>query len=96
LAEDDWGRWAVPPFNLYLAFALQLRKSTENFSQGSRLAANCHVPTAEPLGPMGQVGSAARGGGCEISHIYRGTRAQARCTLNPRTWQETILLPIMS
>jgi hypothetical protein len=40
LAEGlyDWGRWAVPPFfNYTLAFALQLRKSTENLSQGNRL-----------------------------------------------------------
>jgi hypothetical protein len=37
LAEGlhDWGMRAVP-----LAFALQLRKSTENLSQGSRLVLN--------------------------------------------------------
>jgi hypothetical protein len=33
----DWGRRAVPLFNYTLAFALQLRKSTENLSQGSRV-----------------------------------------------------------
>jgi hypothetical protein len=38
-AEDlhDWGRRAVPLLNYTLAFALQLRKSTENLSQGSRV-----------------------------------------------------------
>jgi hypothetical protein len=40
LAEGlhDWGMRAVPLFSYTLAFALQLRKSTENLSQGSRLA----------------------------------------------------------
>jgi hypothetical protein len=33
----DWGRRAVPLFDYTLAFALQLRKSTENLSQGSRV-----------------------------------------------------------
>jgi hypothetical protein len=33
----DWGRPIVPPFQIYLAFALQLRKCTENLSQVSRL-----------------------------------------------------------
>jgi hypothetical protein len=39
LAEGlhDWGMRAVPLFSYTLAFALQLRKSTENLSQGSRL-----------------------------------------------------------
>jgi hypothetical protein len=31
------GRWAVPLLNHTLAFALQLRRSAENLSQGSRL-----------------------------------------------------------
>jgi hypothetical protein len=37
LAEGlhDWGMRAVPLFSYTLAFALQLRKSTENLSQGS-------------------------------------------------------------
>jgi hypothetical protein len=33
----DWGRRAVPIFNYTLAFASQLRKSTENVSQGCRV-----------------------------------------------------------
>jgi hypothetical protein len=33
----DWGRRAVPILNSTLAFALQLRKSTENLGQGSRV-----------------------------------------------------------
>jgi hypothetical protein len=33
----DWGRRAVPLLNYTLAFSLQLRKSTENLSQGSRV-----------------------------------------------------------
>jgi hypothetical protein len=33
----DWGRRAVTLLNYNLAFALQLRKSTENPSQGSRV-----------------------------------------------------------
>jgi hypothetical protein len=33
----DWGRQAVPLLNYTLAFSLQLRKSTENLSQGSRV-----------------------------------------------------------
>jgi hypothetical protein len=39
LAEGlhDWGMRAVPLFGYTLAFVLQLRKSTENLSQGSRL-----------------------------------------------------------
>jgi hypothetical protein len=39
LAEGlhDWGRRAVPLLNYTLAFALQLRKITENLSQGSRV-----------------------------------------------------------
>jgi hypothetical protein len=39
LAEGlyDWGGGPCPFFNYTLAFALQLRKSTENLSQGSRL-----------------------------------------------------------
>jgi hypothetical protein len=39
LAEGlhDWGMRAVPLFSYTLAFALHLRKSTENLSQGSRL-----------------------------------------------------------
>jgi hypothetical protein len=42
LAEGlhDWGMRAVPLFSYTLAFALQLRKSTENLSQGSRLVLN--------------------------------------------------------
>jgi hypothetical protein len=39
LAEGlhDWGMRVVPLFSYTLAFALQLRKSTENLNQGSRL-----------------------------------------------------------
>jgi hypothetical protein len=39
LAKDlhDWGRWAVFLLNYTLAFALQLKKSTENLNQGSRV-----------------------------------------------------------
>jgi hypothetical protein len=39
LAEGlhDWGMRTVPLFSYTLAFAVQLRKSTENLSQGSRL-----------------------------------------------------------
>jgi hypothetical protein len=33
----DWGKRAVPLFYYTLAFALQLRKSTENLSQGNRV-----------------------------------------------------------
>jgi hypothetical protein len=33
----DGGRRAVPLLNYTLEFALQLKKSTENFSQGSRI-----------------------------------------------------------
>jgi hypothetical protein len=33
----DWGRRAVPLLNYTLVSALQLRKSTENLSQGSRV-----------------------------------------------------------
>jgi hypothetical protein len=33
----DWGRRAVPLLNYTLAFALQLRKRTENLSQCSRV-----------------------------------------------------------
>jgi hypothetical protein len=33
----DWGRQAVPLLNYILEFALQLRKSTENLSQCSRV-----------------------------------------------------------
>jgi hypothetical protein len=33
----EWGRQAVPLFNYALAFALQLRKSTEKLSQTSRI-----------------------------------------------------------
>jgi hypothetical protein len=33
----DWGRRAVPLLNYTLAFPLQLRKSTENLNQGSRV-----------------------------------------------------------
>jgi hypothetical protein len=33
----DWGMRAMPLFSYTLAFALQLRKSTENLSQSSRL-----------------------------------------------------------
>jgi hypothetical protein len=42
LAEGlhDWGMRAVPLFSYTLAFSLQLRKSTENLSQGSRLVLN--------------------------------------------------------
>jgi hypothetical protein len=36
----DWGKRAVSLFCYILAFALQLRESTENFSQGSRLVLN--------------------------------------------------------
>jgi hypothetical protein len=38
LAEGlhDWGMRAVPLFSYTLAFALQLRKSTENLTQGSK------------------------------------------------------------
>jgi hypothetical protein len=32
----DWGRRAVPLFNYTLVFTSQLKKSTENLSQGSR------------------------------------------------------------
>jgi hypothetical protein len=38
LKASVMGRQAVPLFNYALAFALQLRKSTENLSQGSRAA----------------------------------------------------------
>jgi hypothetical protein len=34
----DWWRQAMPLLNYTLAYALQLRKSTENLSQGSRAA----------------------------------------------------------
>jgi hypothetical protein len=34
---NDWGKRAVPLLNYTLAFTLQLRKSTENLSQGSRV-----------------------------------------------------------
>jgi hypothetical protein len=34
------GCWPCPVFSYTLAFALQLRKSTENLSQGSRLVLN--------------------------------------------------------
>jgi hypothetical protein len=37
----DWGRRAVPLLNYILAFALQLRKSTENLRQESRLNIRC-------------------------------------------------------
>jgi hypothetical protein len=39
LAEDlhDWGRQAMLFLNFTLAFALQLRKSKENLSQGSQV-----------------------------------------------------------
>jgi hypothetical protein len=39
LAEGlhDWGRPTVPLLNYTLAFALQLRKSTENLSQNNRV-----------------------------------------------------------
>jgi hypothetical protein len=42
LAEghNDCGMRAVPLFSYTLAFALQLRKITENLSQGSRLVLN--------------------------------------------------------
>jgi hypothetical protein len=42
LAEGlhDWGMRAVPLFSYTLAFALHLRKSTENLSQGSRIVLN--------------------------------------------------------
>jgi hypothetical protein len=33
----DWGRRAVPLLNYTLAFALQLRKITENLSQGAHV-----------------------------------------------------------
>jgi hypothetical protein len=33
----DWGRRAVPLFNHILSFAKQLRKNTENLSQGNRV-----------------------------------------------------------
>jgi hypothetical protein len=41
----DWGRRAVPLLNYTLAFALQLRKSTENLSQGR----SDWIPRAFPL-----------------------------------------------
>jgi hypothetical protein len=33
----DWGRRAVPLLNYTLAFSLQLRRSTENLSHGTRV-----------------------------------------------------------
>jgi hypothetical protein len=36
----DWGRRAVPLLNYTLAFALQLRKNTENLIQGSLAVAD--------------------------------------------------------
>jgi hypothetical protein len=45
LAEDlhDWGRRAVPLLNYTLAFAFQLRKSTENLRHGSRVVGDCSL-----------------------------------------------------
>jgi hypothetical protein len=39
----DWGRRAVLLLNYTLAFSLQLRKSTENLSQGSRVVGDCSL-----------------------------------------------------
>jgi hypothetical protein len=39
----NWGRQAVPLLSYTLAFALQLRKSTENLSQGSRVVGYCSL-----------------------------------------------------
>jgi hypothetical protein len=41
----DWRGRAVPLLNFSLAFAFQLRKSTENLSQGSRVVGDYPSPT---------------------------------------------------
>jgi hypothetical protein len=45
----DWRRRAVPLLNNTLAFALQLRKSTENLSQGSRVVGDCSLRRLDSL-----------------------------------------------
>jgi hypothetical protein len=45
----DWGRRAVSLLNYTLAFATQLRKSTENLSQGSRVVALTWPPFGDNL-----------------------------------------------
>jgi hypothetical protein len=47
---SDVGKGPCPFSNYNLAFALEPRKSAENFSQGSRLLDNGHVDLASVLG----------------------------------------------
>jgi hypothetical protein len=54
----DWGRRAVPLLNYTLEFALELRKSTENLSQGTRVVGDhslrrlgCLLGTASAFEP---------------------------------------------